>query len=49
MDRHRERFANNRRMDMPLRTLGRMSDERIAALRTEASNFLDRMDRGDPV
>ncbi len=36
MARHRDRFRENRRMRMPLRTLGRMDPARLAALRETA-------------
>jgi deoxyribodipyrimidine photolyase-related protein len=39
--RHADRFATNPRMAMPLRTLGRMDPAKVAAMRTNASAFLD--------
>ena len=37
MARHRDRFAENRRMRMPLRTLERMDPARLTALRESAA------------
>jgi deoxyribodipyrimidine photolyase-related protein len=39
MARHRDRFATNRRMRMPLRTLGRMQPATLAAHRERAAEF----------
>jgi deoxyribodipyrimidine photolyase-related protein len=39
--RHREHFADNRRMAMPLRTLERMDGRRLRALRDRAQRFAD--------
>ncbi|WP_279477628.1 cryptochrome/photolyase family protein [Aureimonas sp. SK2] len=39
--RHAERFADNRRMDRTLFTLGRMDEEKVAAMRRDAAYFLD--------
>jgi len=36
---HRDRFAGNRRMRMPLRTLARMAPETLAAHRERAAAF----------
>jgi deoxyribodipyrimidine photolyase-related protein len=36
---HRDRFAANRRMRMPLRTLGRMAPETLAGHRARAAAF----------
>ena len=47
--RHRERFAGNPRMAMPLRGLDRMAPERLAGLRGRAAEFLARMDAGETV
>ena len=47
--RHRERFARNPRMAMPLRTLDRMAAEKVTALRGRAAGFLAAMDAGDKV
>ncbi len=47
--RHRDRFAGNPRMQMPLRNLERMAPERIAAVRARAAEFLARMDAGEVV
>jgi len=47
--RHAERFAANPRMGMPLRALERMAPERLQAVREQAADFLDRMDRGELV
>ncbi len=49
MARHRERFAANTRMAMPLRTLDKMAPARVDALRTRAASFLARMDAGEAV
>jgi len=47
--RHAGRFAGNPRMAMPVRTWERMSQERRDRVRAEAAEFLDRLDRGEPV
>ncbi len=47
--RHRDRFAQNNRMAMPVRTLARMDPARLAAIRDRASVFLAKMDAGEPV
>jgi deoxyribodipyrimidine photolyase-like uncharacterized protein len=39
MARHRDRFAGNRRMRMPLRTLARMDPNTLAAHRRRAAAF----------
>ena len=39
LDRHRERFAGNRRMRMPLRTLARMDEAHLRELRERADRF----------
>ena len=39
LDRHRERFAGNRRMQMPLRTLEKMDPERLDDVRRRARSF----------
>ncbi len=44
--RHADRFASNVRMAMPLRTLERMSAEKMAAIRASAASFLTNLDRG---
>ena len=49
MARHRDHFANNNRMAMPLRTLEKMDPGRVAALRGRAADFLARMDAGELV
>lgn len=49
MARHRERFAGNHRMSMPLRTLEKMDPTRVAGLRGRAADFLARMDAGEMV
>ena len=49
IDRHSERFAQNMRMAMPIRTLAKMAPERVAALRAQAAGFLARMDAGEVV
>lgn len=47
--RHRDRFAANPRMAMPVRALDRMDASRLAALRARASAFLAALDRGEAV
>ena len=47
--RHSERFAQNSRMAMPVRTLSKMTPARVAELRTQAAGFLARMDAGEMV
>ena len=47
--RHRDRFAGNPRMQMPLRNLDRMTPERVGAIRGRAAGFLERMEAGDLV
>jgi deoxyribodipyrimidine photolyase-related protein len=47
MARHAERFARNMRMAMPLRTLAKMDKSKVAAMRQEATRFLDALDRGE--
>ncbi len=47
--RHRERFAQNHRMAMPVRTLDKMADSRLQAIRHRAADFLQRMDGGEEV
>jgi deoxyribodipyrimidine photolyase-related protein len=47
MARHAERFARNMRMAMPLRTLGKMDRQKVAAMRAEAAGFLAALDRGE--
>ncbi len=47
--RHRERFAHNNRMAMPVRTLDRMDAGRLAAIRGRAAEFLAQMDAGELV
>ena len=54
MSRHADRFARNRRMRMPLRTLARMAPERLAAHQATAREFEARLGAGpspeaDPV
>ena len=49
MDRHKDRFAGNQRMQMPLRTLERMDGARLAQLRARAATFLAAMDAGEVV
>jgi deoxyribodipyrimidine photolyase-related protein len=41
MARHAERFGRNPRMAMPLRTLAKMDRTKVAAMRAEATKFLD--------
>jgi deoxyribodipyrimidine photolyase-related protein len=41
MARHAQRFANNPRMAMPLRTLAKMDPAKVAAMRAQAAAFLD--------
>jgi deoxyribodipyrimidine photolyase-related protein len=45
---NREAFEGNPRMAMPLRTLSRMSPEKVAALREKATRFLDSLDETEP-
>ncbi len=47
--RHRDRFAQNPRMAMPIRTLDRMDQARLAAMRDRAAGFLAAMDAGEMV
>ena len=47
--RHRDRFAANPRMAMPVRALDRMDASRLAALRARASALLTALDRGETV
>ena len=47
--RHRERFAGNNRMAMPVRTLERMDSAKLTALRARAAGFLAAMDAGETV
>ena len=47
--RHSERFAQNSRMAMPVRTLSKMTPARVTELRTQAAGFLARMDAGEMV
>jgi deoxyribodipyrimidine photolyase-related protein len=49
MARHAGRFASNTRLAMPLRTLARMDEARVAALRKRAAGFLAAMDTGERV
>lgn len=49
MARHATRFANNPRMAMPLRTLARMDQEKVAAMRANAARFMQALDAGDTV
>jgi len=44
--RHRDRFAGNPRMAMPVRTLDKMDPARRQAIRDRAADFLARMDAG---
>ncbi len=48
IDRHRAAFARNPRMAMPLRTLDRMSPEKVQALRAQARRFLDDLTYAEP-
>ena len=41
--RHREKLAQNHRMGMMMKTLGRMSDERKEAIRDDAARFLGKL------
>ncbi|NKC34219.1 cryptochrome/photolyase family protein [Falsiroseomonas selenitidurans] len=45
--RHAQRFAGNPRMAMPLRTLARMDQAKVAAMRAEAASFLSALERGE--
>ena len=47
--RHADRFAQNNRMAMPVRTLSKMSEDRVTELREQAAGFLARMDAGEAV
>ena len=47
--RHSERFGQNPRMAMPVRTLAKMDSARVAAIRERAAGFLAAMDSGGPV
>ena len=44
--RHAERFAGNKRMELPLRNLARMDRGKLAAIRDRAAQFLAAMDAG---
>ena len=47
--RHKDRFAGNNRMAMPVRTLERMDPARLTAVRARAAGFLAAMDAGEAV
>ena len=47
--RHAARFAENKRMAAPVRTLEKMDPARVAALREQAAGFLAAMDAGKAV
>jgi deoxyribodipyrimidine photolyase-related protein len=47
--RHRERFAGNTRMAMPVRTLEKMDPDKLEAIRSRAAAFLAAMDAGEAV
>ncbi len=47
--RHRDRFAANPRMAMPVRTMDRMDPARLSAVRGRAAAFLSDMDAGNAV
>ncbi|MBC7801897.1 MAG: cryptochrome/photolyase family protein [Gemmatimonadaceae bacterium] len=47
--RHGERFGQNPRMAMPVRTLAKMDGARVAAIRARAAGFLTAMDAGEMV
>jgi deoxyribodipyrimidine photolyase-related protein len=49
MARHKDRFAGNQRMSMPLRNLERMEPGRVSAIRARAAALLDAMDAGEVV
>ena len=49
MARHKDRFAGNQRMSMPLRNLERMDPGRVAAIRARAATLLAAMDAGEVV
>ena len=49
LDRNRERLEGNSRLNMPYRTLSRMSREKRENNRADARRFLDRMDSGETV
>ncbi len=45
--RNAERLAKNPRMGMPLRTLSRMDQKKLAAMRAQSRDFLAALDRGE--
>ncbi len=47
--RHRDKFAPNPRMSMPVRSLEKMDPARVAAIRERAAGFLAAMDAGEGV
>ncbi|GAC1478731.1 MAG: cryptochrome/photolyase family protein [Acetobacteraceae bacterium] len=47
--RHRDRFAGNPRMAMPVRTMERMAPARLEAIRARAAEVLARLDAGEMV
>lgn len=47
--RHRDRFNQNNRMQMTVRTWDKMVPARAGAIREQAASFLDRMDKGERV
>jgi deoxyribodipyrimidine photolyase-related protein len=47
--RHRDRFAANPRMAMPLSTLGRMAPAKVAGLRTRAAALLLALEQGETI
>ncbi|MGI4745809.1 MAG: cryptochrome/photolyase family protein, partial [Janthinobacterium lividum] len=49
MARHADRLGGNVRMAMPLQTLKKMEPGKVAALRTQAAQFLGSMDMGEAV
>ena len=49
LDRHRDRFSNNPRMGNMYRVWDRMDETRRETVLSEATQFLERMDAGEPV
>jgi deoxyribodipyrimidine photolyase-related protein len=49
MARHADRLAGNVRMAMPLQTLKKIEQGKVAALRGQAAGFLAATDRGEAV
>lgn len=49
LERHADKLRDNQRMQMPLRTLGRMSAEQRQAMRERAAEAIGMIERGDVV